>query len=136
MEIELAVAAGKDPGVLARVLRVADDHQVSVLAYCTLFDLDCFTILLVTDAALVAKVALAEAGLDCTAHPVVLVSAEDNAAIRETLVNQLRDAGIEICYAYDAVLKPPRLCAIFSTVDDRRALRVLAATNVTHAAEG
>jgi hypothetical protein len=134
MAIELAVPAGDNPGVLAQVLRAAASCKVNILAYCTSFDLDRFTIRLVTDAAWTAKTALAEAGLNCTAHSVVLVSAEDRAGIPAALFNQLSDARIDIRYAYVASLKPAGLCAVFSTVDDQRALRVLAATNLVHTA--
>ena len=134
MGIELAVPAGNNPGVLAQVLRAVAGRKVNILAYCTSFDLDRFTILLVTDAALAAKTALAEAGLNCTAHSVVLVSAEDRAGTPAALFNQLSDARIGIRYAYVASLKPPALCAVFSTVDDQRALRVLAATDLVYTA--
>jgi hypothetical protein len=134
MGIELAVPAGNNPGVLAQVLRAVAGRKMNILAYCTAFDLDRFTILLVTDAALAAKTALADAGLNCTARSVVLVSAEDRAGTPVTLLNQLNDARIDVRYAYVASLKPPGLCAVFSTVDDQRALRVLAATNLDHPA--
>ena len=134
MGIELAVPAGNNPGVLAQVLRAVAGSKVNILAYCTSFDLDRFTILLVTDAALAAKTALADAGLNCTAHSVVLVSAEDRAGTVAALFNHLLEAGIDIWYAYAAALKPAELCAIFKTVDDRRALRVLAATDLVHTA--
>ena len=134
MGIELAVPAGNNPGVLAQVLRAVAGRKVNILAYCTSFDLDRFTILLVTDAALAAKTALADAGLTCTAHSVVLVNTEDRAGIVAALFNQLRKAGIDICYAYVAAFKPAELCAIFKTVDDQRALRVLAATGLVHTA--
>ena len=134
MGIELAVPAGNNPGVLAQVLRAVAGRKVNILAYCTAFDLDRFTILLVTDAALAAKTALAEAGFACTAHSVVLVSAEDRAGTPAALFNQLSDARIDIRYAYVASLKPPGLCAVFSTVDDQRALRVLAAADRVHTA--
>jgi len=134
MGIELAVLAGNNPGVLAQVLRAVAGRKVNILAYCTAFDLNCFTILLVTDAALAAKTALAEAGFACIAHSVVLVSAEDRADTPAALLNQLSDARIDIRYAYVAALKPPGLCAVFSTVDDQRALRVLGATDLVHTA--
>lgn len=69
-------------------------------------------------------------GLNCTARSVVLVSAEDRAGTPAALLNQLSDARIDIRYSYVASLKPPGLCAVFSTVDDQRALRVLAATDL------
>jgi hypothetical protein len=134
MGIELAVPAGNNPGVLAQVLCAVAGRKVNILAYCTSFDLDHFTILLVTDAALAAKAALAEAGLNSTAQSVVLVSAEDRAGTSAALFNQLSDARIDIRYAYVASLKPPVLCAVFSTVDDQRALRVLTATDLVHTA--
>jgi hypothetical protein len=134
MGIELAVPAGNNPGVLAQVLRAVAGRKVNILAYCTSFDLDRFTILLVTDAALAAKTALADAGLSCTAHSVVLVSVDYRAGTVTALFNQLSDARIDIRYAYVASLKPPGLCAVFSTVDDQRALRVLAATDLVHTA--
>jgi len=134
MGIELAVPAGNNPGVLAQVLRAVAGRKVNILAYCTAFDLDRFTILLVTDAALAAKTALAEAGFACTSRSVVLVSAEDRAGTPAALFNQLSDARIDIRHAYVAALKPPGLCAVFSTVDDQQALRVLAATDLVHTA--
>jgi hypothetical protein len=134
MGIELAVPAGDNPGVLAQVLRAMAGCKVNILAYCTAFDLDRFTILLVTDAVLAAKTALAEAGFACTAHSVVLVSAENHAGTPVALLNQLSDARIEIRYAYVASLKPPGLCAVFSTFDNQRALRVLAGTDLVHTA--
>jgi hypothetical protein len=134
MGIELAIPAGDNPGVLAQVLRAVADSKVNVLAYCTSFDQDHFTILLVTDAALAAKTALANAGLNCTAHSVVLVSANHRAGTPAALLNQLLKAGIDIWYAYVASLKPPGLCVVFRTVDDQRALRVLAATDLVHTA--
>jgi len=134
MGIELVIPAGNNPGVLAQVLHVVAGSKVNILAYCTSFDLDRFTILLVTDAALAAKTALTDAGLACTAHSVVLVNAEDRAGTVAALFNQLLKAGIDIWYAYVAALKPAELCAVFKTVDDQRALRVLATSNLIHTA--
>jgi len=134
MEIELAIPAGNNPGVLAQVLRAVADRKVNILAYCTSFDLDRFTILLVTDAPLAAKYALADADLTCTARSVVLVSAEDRAGTPAALYSQLSDAGVDIRYTYVASLKPPGLYAVFSTFDDQEALRVLAATDLVHTA--
>ena len=74
--------------------------------------------------------------MNCTARSVVLVSAEDRAGTPAALFNQLSDARIDIRYAYVASLKPPALCAVFSTVDDQQALRVLAATDLAHTASG
>jgi hypothetical protein len=130
MGIELAVPAGNNPGLLAQVLRAVAGRKVNILAYCTAFDLDRFTILLVTDAVLAAKTALAEAGFACTARSVVLVSAENRADTPVALLNQLSEARIEIRYAYVASLIPPGLCAVFSTFDNQRALRVLAGTDL------
>lgn len=134
MGIELAVPAGKDPGILAQVLRAVAGRKVNILAYCTAFELDHFTILLVTDAALTAKHALADAGLSCTARSVVLVSAEDRVDTPAALFNQLSEARIAVRYGYVAALKPYGLCAVFSTADDQRAMRVLAGADVVHAA--
>jgi hypothetical protein len=134
MGIELTVPAGNNPGLLAQVLRAVAGRKVNILAYCTAFDLDCFTILLVTDAVLAAKAALAEAGFSCTAHSVVLVNAENRVGAAATLFNQLSDARIDVRYGYVAALKPPGLCAVFSTFDNQRALRVLAGTDLVHTA--
>ena len=120
--------------MLAQVLRAVAGRKVNILAYCTAFDLDRFTILLVTDAALAAKTALADAGLNCTARSVVLVSAEDRAGTQVALLEPTERCPIDVRYAYVASLKPPGLCAVFSTVDDQRALRVLAATDLVHPA--
>lgn len=134
IEIELVVPAGNNPGLLATVLRAVAGRQVNVLAYCTAFDVDHFTIMLVTDAALVAKTALAKAGWKCFAHAVVLVRAADRPGAPAALVHQLCEAGIAIRYAYDAVLHPPERCVVFSTADDQRALQVLGATDLVHTA--
>jgi hypothetical protein len=120
--------------VLAQVLRAVAGHKVNILAYCTAFDLDRFTILLVTDDALAAKTALADAGFTCTAQSVVLVSVDYRAGTVSDLFNQLSAAWIDIRYAYVASLKPPGLCAVFSTGNDQRALHVLAATDLVHTA--
>jgi hypothetical protein len=132
MGIELTVPVGNTPGLLAKVLGVVTASQVNMMAYCTLFDLDRFAILLVTDAAWMAKTALADAGFACVAHSVVLVNTEHRADIQAALLHQLRDAQIEIRYAYSAALNPPAVCTVFSTVDDPRALQVLAAAKLVH----
>jgi hypothetical protein len=135
MGIELAIPTGNNPGVLAQVLHAVAGRKVNILAYCTSFDQDGFTLLLVTDDALAAKAALATAGLRCTAHSVVLVRAEDRAGTTPAiLLNHLCKAGIDIWYVYVAALKPAELFTIFKTVDDRRALHVLAAANLVHTA--
>lgn len=128
MGIELAVPVGNTPGLLKKVLGVVSAGQANILAYCTLFDRDRFAILLVADAAWDAKTALADAGFACTAHAVVLVSIEDRTGATETLFNQLSGAQIAVRYGYVAALTPPVLCAVFSTDDDRRAIRVLTAS--------
>lgn len=130
MGIELIVPAGNNPGTLPHVLRVVAAHKLKLLAYCTAFDRDGFTILLVTDTPLAAKTALAKAGFACTAQSVVLVSAEDRAGTTVALFNQLNAARIDIRHAYVASLPRSFLCAVFQTDDDPRALRVLAATNL------
>ena len=109
----------------------AAGRKVNILAYCTSFDLDRFTILLVADDALAAKAAVTDAGLNCSAHSVVLVSAKDCAGTTPAaLLNHLCNARIDIWYAYVVAMKPAKLCAIYKTVDDRRALQVLAAANL------
>lgn len=134
LAIELVVPVGNDPGPLAQVLRAVASRRVTLLASCTAFEVERFAILLVTESPLAAKTALAQAGLSCSAQSVVLVRAPDRAGTAAALSRQLRAAGIAIWHEYAAVLHPPELCAVFSTGDDRRALRVLAAIDLTESA--
>jgi hypothetical protein len=98
MGIELVIPVENNPGVLAQVLRSMAGRKVNILAYCTSFDLDRFTILLVTDAILAAKTALAEAGLNCTARSVVLVRIR-RTRVKPTACVPLRALSLAPCLA-------------------------------------
>ncbi len=134
MGVELAIPAGANPGMLVQILRLMAERNVNIWAYCTAFDAGCFTIFLVAEDHSAARTALLTAGIASTAHSVVQVHAKDHAGAPAALLNELREAGIDICHVYVAAMQPSNLYAIFRTVDDQRALRVLAATDLVQTA--
>ena len=64
----------------------------------------------------------------------VQVSGNYRAGTVAALFNHLCKAGIDIWYVYVAALKPAEFCAIFKTVDDQRAVRVLATSDLVRTA--
>jgi hypothetical protein len=124
-EVELAVRFDNQPGAMARVLEVIAQARVNVLAYCSYSDRDQFVILLVTEDPHRAKTALQQAGFDCRANAIVLVSDTDRIGAAAQLGAHLGSAGISILYSYASSGGSDRFFAVFKTMDDEAAIRVL-----------
>ncbi len=124
-EIELAVRFGNQPGAMARVLEVIAREGINLLAYCSYSDRDQFVMLLVPDDPFHAKAALQAAGFDCKANAVVLVSDTDRVGAAAQLGAHLGGAGISILYSYASSGGSEQFFAVFKTMDDEAAIRVL-----------
>jgi hypothetical protein len=124
-EVELAVRFGNQPGALARVLEVIAKEGINLLAYCSYSERDQSVMLLVTDDPYRAKAALQEAGFECKANAVVLVSDTDRVGAAAQLGARLGGAGISILYSYASSAGRGDFCAVFKTMDDAAAIRVL-----------
>lgn len=123
-EIELAIRVGNEPRAMARVLDVVAQAGVNVLAYCSYSDRDQFVMLLVPDDPHPAQRALHAAGFECRANAVVLVSDTDRVGAAAQLGANLGGAGIGILYSY-ASAGSTEFYAVFKTVDDEAAIRLL-----------
>lgn len=133
-EVELAVRIGHHPGALADVLTTIAQAHVNVLAYCSYSDRHESVLLLITDQPLAAKTALEAAGFSCKANPVVLVSEMDRIGAAAELGAHLGNAGISILYSYASSSPGAEFVAVFKTMDDESALRVLDPTRQAEAA--
>ena len=133
-EVELAVRVGNKPGALGEVLAAVAARNVNVLAYCSYSDRDDAIILLVTENALGAKLALETAGFRCKANSVVVVAASDQVGAAAQLGAHLGIAGIDILYSYASSAGSDRFFAVFKTMNDEQAIRVLEASPLARAA--
>ncbi len=133
-EIELAVRIGNKTDAMARVLAVVAEQNINVLAYCSYSDRDQFVMLLVVEDSLRAKAALQKAGFECKANPVVLVSDADQVGAAAQLGAHLGGAGINILYSYASSAGRGDFFAVFKTMDDDAAIRVIQREGGTQAA--
>ncbi len=124
-EIELSVRAGGVADALGRILSAVAGCGVNVLAYCTYTDRQDTVVLLVTDNATRAKDAIEADGFQVRANAVVMVGASDHVGAAALLGGYLGQAGIRILYSYASSSKRDRFHAVFKTVDDDAAIRVL-----------
>jgi hypothetical protein len=133
-EVELAVRAQNTPGALGKILATVAERDVNVLAYCAYSDRDELVILLVTDNALSAKLALEAAGYKCKANSVVVVGAVDRVGAAAQLGAHLGGAGIDILYSYASSSGGEQFFAVFKTMNDDQAIQVLEASPLARAA--
>lgn len=133
-EIELAVRIGNDAEAMARVLEVIAREHLNVLAYCSYSDRNQLIMLLVVEDSYRAKAALQAAGFECKANPVVLVSDTDRVGAAAQLGAHLGGAGISILYSYASSAGKGDFCAVFKTMDDDAAIRLLEQRGGTQAA--
>jgi len=133
-EVELAVRVGNKTGALGEILRAVSEAGVNILAYCCYSDRAEGVVLLVTEDALKAKLALEAAGYRCRANTVVVVGAADQVGAAARLGRHLGQAGIDILYSYASSSGAARFCAVFKTADDDSAIRVLESARLAQAA--
>ena len=133
-EVELAVRVGNKPGALGEVLGIVASRGINVLAYCSYSDREDAIILLVTEDALSAKLALEAAGFKCKANSVVVVGAPDQVGAAAQLGAHLGWAGIDILYSYASSAGSEQFFAVFKTMNDEQAIRVLEASPLARAA--
>jgi hypothetical protein len=133
-EVEIAVRAGKQPGALSKILAAVASQHINILAYCAYCDRDDTVVLLVTEDALRAKETLEAAGYPCRANSVVLVGSGDRVGAAALLGSYLGNAGIDILYSYASSAGRDQFFAVFKTMDDERAVRILETTNFSQAA--
>ncbi len=133
-EVELAIRVQNIPGALGKVLATVAERGVNVLAYCAYSDRDEAVILVVTDTALKAKLGLEAAGFRCKANSVVVVGATDRVGAAAQLGAHLGTAGIDILYSYASSSGGEQFFAVFKTMDDEQAIRVLEASPLARAA--
>lgn len=133
-EVELAVRVGNQPGALGQVLTTVAAQDINILAYCSYSDRDDAIILLVTEDPLNAKLALETAGFKCKANSVVVVGATDQVGAAAQLGSHLGQAGIDILYSYASSSGGDRFFAVFKTMNDQQAIRVLDANPLARAA--
>ena len=124
-EIELAIRTGNEPHALTKILSAVAHAQVNILAYCTYSDRNEIVLLLVTDDAAAAKDAIKAAGFDCRANAVVVVGAKDQVGAVAQLGTRLGATGIGILYSYASSTGGDQFFAVFKTMDDEAAIRVL-----------
>lgn len=132
-EVELAVRVGNRPGALGEVLAAIASRHINVLAYCSYSDRDDAVILLVTENAVGAKLAIETAGFQCKANSVVVAGAPDQVGAAAQLGAQLGMAGIDILYSYASSAGGDRFFAVFKTMNDEEAIRVLEASPLARA---
>lgn len=133
-EVELAVRVGNQPGSLGKVLAAVAAEGVNIHAYCSYSDRDETVVLIVCSNALKAKHALQATGFQCKANSVVLVGATDQVGAAALLGAHLGNAGIDILYSYASSSGGSQFFAVFKTIDDERAMRVLDASPLAQAA--
>lgn len=132
-EVELAVPVKDTPGAERVVLSALLEQGVEVRALCAYNDGAKTIVLLVTEDALRAKQALAKAGFECKANPVIVVGLENRIGAVAELGAHLYEAGIEILRSYSSYTEGSEMVAVFKTHDDARAIEVLQASLQTAA---
>lgn len=133
-EIELAVRVANKPGALGEVLSQVAAENINVIAYCSYSDRDELVVLLVTSDPLRAKHRLESAGFKCKANAVVIVGATDQVGAAARLGACLGNAGIDILYSYASSSGGDQFFAVFKTMNDEQAIRVLEASPLARAA--
>ena len=127
-EVELAVRIGNEPGALGRVLSTVASAGINIHAYCSYSERQETVVLLVAENPLDAKRALEAVGFTCKANSIVLVGADDQVGGAAFLGARLGHAGIDILYSYASSSGSNQFFAVFKTVDDLKAVRVLEGT--------
>jgi hypothetical protein len=127
-EVELAIPVKDTPGADRLVLSALLEQGVEVRALCAYNDGEKTMVLLVAEDALRAKQALAKAGFECKANPVVVVGLESRIGAVAQLGEYLYKAGIEILRSYSSYTKGSEMVAVFKTHDDARAIEILRAS--------
>lgn len=124
-ETELAVRADNVPGAEGRVLAAILEWGLHVRALCSYTDGDQLMVRVVADDAKQAKQALAHAGFESKANPVVMVGLKNRVGAIAQLGAHLDRAGIDIIYSYASYMDDAEVVAVFKTLDDARAVEVL-----------
>ena len=127
-EVELTVPVKNTPGAERLVVSTLAEQGVEVRALCSYNDGEKTIVLLVTEDALRAKQALATAGFECKANPVIVVGLENRIGTVAQLGAHLYEAGIEILRSYSSYTEGSEMIAVFKTHDDARAVEVLQAS--------
>ena len=76
---------------------------------------------------------LQSAGFESRATPIVLALARDAVGLPVRLGSALVRAGIGILFSYASRTEDERLCMVFKTTDDQRAIRVLEDSSLAYA---
>ena len=124
-ETELAVRSDNVPGAEGRVLAAILGWGLHVRALCSYTDGDRLMVRVVTDDAKQAKQALACAGYESKANPVVVVGLKNRVGAVAQLGAHLGNANIDIVYSYASYMDDAEVVAVFKTHDDARAVKVL-----------
>jgi hypothetical protein len=133
-EIEIAVAVDDEFTGPMDVLEVMDAQAIRVLVHHVYRTRNGAVVLLVADQPERAKVALDSAGYRWKINPVVMVRAADRSGAAARLGVRLFEAGVDILYSYTSSADGNKVCAVFKTTDDNRALRALEEGAMAHAA--
>jgi hypothetical protein len=124
-ETELAVRTDNVPGAEGRVLAAILEWGLHVRALCSYTEGDRLMVRVVTDDAKQAKQALACAGYESKANPVVVVGLKNRVGAVAQLGAHLGKAGVDIVYSYASYMDDAEVVAVFKTHDDARAMEVL-----------
>ena len=124
---ELVLRIDRGHGPLKTVLDAILDRGVKILAQCSFTDWNGTTLLLVVEDDLIGRHALEATGFRYRTESVVLVETSRRVGSAAQLGQSLASAGIDIVYSYVASSENDRLVAVFKTVNDDEAVRVLAA---------
>jgi hypothetical protein len=123
---ELTVQTCPAPAVIDRITALLSAHAIRLLAASPLCDNRLTTVMLVVDDGATARALLQEEGFRCVSETVLLIEAPRQIGLFARLGHQLWQEGIGICHSYVFYSERQRVCAVFKTTDDDRALAVLA----------
>ena len=122
---ELVLRLERRQGPLKTVLGSLVARGIKVMAHCSFSDWNGTTLLLVVENDLLARQILEAAGFKYRTESVVLVEASRETGGAARLGHSLADAGIDVVYSYVAMAGDEKLAAVFKTVNDDAAVRVL-----------
>lgn len=124
-ETELAVRTDNVPGAEGRVLAAILEWGIHVRGLCSYTDRGRLMVRVVTDNAKQAKQALARAGFESKANPVVVAELKNRVGAVAQLGAHLGNARIDILYSYASYMDDAEVVAVFKTHNDARAVEVL-----------
>ncbi|MBI5408688.1 MAG: ACT domain-containing protein [Nitrospirae bacterium] len=122
---QLSLEMPDKPGQLAEVATTLAGVKVNISAICAYGMEGKAYFMLITDSNAKAKKALAKLGCEIKEEDVFAVEMPDKVGEMQKTARKIADAGINVNYIYGTISSGKTSVCVFSTDDDKKALRVI-----------